>query len=66
MWLELEPRWRRLRGGGWETVGIAKRLHLAWGTNHHQKHWQEDKAIEKTQEDQGEKNEEEISGIANY
>ena len=64
--LELESRWGRLGCGGWEAVGVAERLHLAWGTNHHQEHRQEDKAIEETQEDQGEKNQEEISGKANH
>lgn len=64
--LELEPRRGRLGCGGWEAVGVAERLHLARGTNHHQEHRQEDKAIEETQEDQGEKNQEEISGKANH
>ena len=60
--LQLEPRWRRLWRGRGEAIGIAERFHLTGRTNHHQKHWKEDKAIEETQENQGEKNQEEISG----
>ena len=66
MRLELEPRWGRLRGGWGEAVGIAEWFHLAWGANHYKKYGQEDKAIEETQKDQGEKNQEEISGKAKH